>query len=72
MPCQVSYQPKICLKEINSLQFNEKKNTSKFKDFYSSLAADLVNRLPATKNIFGINSVKEYHSSLNMIPLSFN
>ena len=25
MPCQVSYQPKICLRENNLLQFNEKK-----------------------------------------------
>ena len=59
MPCQVSHQPKICLRENNFLQFNEKKNANTFKDFYRNLAADLVNRLPADKNIFSINSVKK-------------
>ena len=69
MPCQVSHQPKICLREINFLQFNEKKNANTFKDFY--LAADLVNRLSAAKNIFGINSVKESYSALNIPSDSF-
>ena len=53
------------------LQFNEKKNANTFKDFYSNLAADLVNRLPAVKNIFGINSVKQYYSALNITSDSF-
>ena len=48
------------------LQFSEKKNANTFKDFCRNLAADLVNRLPAAKNIFGINSVKEYCSALNI------
>ena len=47
------------------LQFNEKKNANPFKDFYRNLAADLVNRLPAAKNMFVINSVREYYSALN-------
>ena len=42
MPCQVSHQPKICLRESNLLQFNEKKNANTFYDFYSNLAADFV------------------------------
>ena len=71
MSCQVSHQPNICLSENNLLQFNEKKNANSFKDFYSNLAADLVNRLPAAKNIFGINSVKEYYSALNIPSGSF-
>ena len=66
MPCQVSHQPKIFLRENNLLQFSEKKNANTFKDFCRNLAADLVNRLPAAKNIFGINSVKEYCSALNI------
>ena len=53
------------------LQFNEKKNTNTFKDFYSKLAADLVNRLPAAKSIFGMNSVKEYYSALKIPSESF-
>ena len=73
MPCQVSHQAKICLREnnYNLLQFNEKKNGNTFRDFYSNLAADLVNRLPTTKSIFGMNSVKEYYSALNIASDSF-
>ena len=71
MPCQVYHQPKICIKENNLLQFNEKKNTNTLKDFYSNLAADLVNQLPAAKNKFGMNFVKEYYSALNRSSDSF-
>ena len=71
MPCQVDLQSKICLRENNLLQFKEKKNASTFKDFYSNLAADLVNRLSAAINIFGINSVKKYYSTLNIPSDSF-
>ena len=35
------------------------------------VAADLVNRLPAAENIFGINSVKQYYSALNIPSDSF-
>ena len=61
----------ICLRKYNLLQFNEKRNDNNCKDFYSNLAADLVNRLPAAKNIFGINFVKEYCSVLNIPSHSF-
>ena len=71
MPCKVSHQQKICLRENNLLQFNEKKNGHSFKDFHRKLAADLVNRPPATGNIFGINSAKEYYSALNIPSDSF-
>ena len=64
MPCQVSHQQKICLRENNLLQFNEKKNANTFKDFCRNLAEDLLNQLPATKNIFGTNSVKDYYSGV--------
>ena len=71
MSRKVSHQLKICLRENNLLQFNKKKNANTFKDFYRNLAADLVNRLPAAKNIFGINSVKESYSALNIPSDSF-
>ena len=43
MQCKYSQQPKICLRENNLLQFNEKKNANTLKDFYRNLAVDLVN-----------------------------
>ena len=57
--------PKICLTENNLLQLYEKKNANTFKPFYSNLAADLLNQLPAVKSIFDMNSVKKYYSVLN-------
>ena len=71
MACQVSHQPKIFLGKYNLFQFNEKRNDNNCKDFYNNLAADLVNRLPAAKNIFGINFAKEYYSALNIPSDSF-
>ena len=59
MSCQVSHEPKICLTENNLLQLYEKKNANTFKPFYSNIAADLLNQLPAVKSIFGMNSVKK-------------
>lgn len=47
-------------------QFNEKKNALFFKDFYSKVAANLVNRLGAVKNTFDTNSVIKYYSALHI------
>ena len=71
MPCKVSHQPKISPTENNLLRFREDKNANTFKFFYRNLAADLVNRLPAAKKFFGINSVKEYYSALHIPSDSF-
>ena len=57
---------KICLKEGNVLQFDDKKNANTFKNFYSNLASDLVAKLPIAKNIFGEKSVQEYYSTKNI------
>ena len=65
MPCKVFQQPNNCLRENDSLQFIEK-NADTFKDFCSNLATDLVNQLSATENIFGMSSVKECYSALNI------
>ena len=71
MPCKVSHQRKICFMQNDLLQFNEKKNANTFKDFYSNLAEDLVSQLTAAKNIFCMNSVKEYYSALDIPSDSF-
>ena len=57
----------ICLRGNDFLQFNAKKNVNNFKDFYSNLFANLVDRLPAANNIFDMNSVIEYYSVLNIL-----
>ena len=52
-------------------QFSEKKNPNTFKDFYSNLAADLVNQLPATKKYRWHELYKVVLFSLNMPSDSF-
>ena len=59
MPCQVSHQPTIRLREKNFLRFHEKKNVNTFKYFYSKSTS-------SRKNIFGMNSVKEFYSAVNI------
>ena len=63
---------KIYLKENHFTQFDDKQNANTFKNFYSKLASDLVEKRPAVKNIFRENSVKKYYSAMNIPSNSFN
>ena len=51
LPCKVAPISKICLKENDFTQFDNKQNVNTFKNFYSKLASDLVAKLPTAKNI---------------------
>ena len=62
---------KICLKENDFTQFDDNQKANSFKNFYSKLASDLVEKLPTAKNIFGENSVEKYYSAMNMTSNSF-
>ena len=62
---------KMCLKENRFTQFDDKHKANNFKNFYSKLASDLVEKLPTAKNIFRENSVKKYHSAMNIPSNSF-
>ena len=52
LPSQAAIISKICLEENPFTQFDDKQNPSTFKNFYSKLASDLVEKLPTAKNIF--------------------
>ena len=52
LPSQAAIISKICLEENHFTQFDDKQNPSTFKNFYSKLASDLVEKLPTAKNIF--------------------
>ena len=71
MPSKAAPISKICLKENDFAQFDDKQNPNTFKNFYSKLASDLVEKLPTAKNIFRENSVKKYYPAMNIPSNSF-
>ena len=46
---------KVALKNDGAIQFEPKKKTNIFKDFYSDLARNLVEKLPVALNKFNNN-----------------
>ena len=67
MPSKVFNSQIIVLERmIRCNSVKKKKNADTFKDSSSNLATDLVNQLSAAENIFGMNSVKECYSALNI------
>ena len=71
LPSKAAPISKICLKEKDFTQFDDKQNANTFKNFCSKLASGLVVKLPTVKNIFRENSVKKYYSSMNIPSNSF-
>ena len=57
---------KICLKTDDEISFDNNENAETFKNFYESLATDLVNKLPLPTNKFNKEKVKEYYKPLNI------
>ena len=66
LPSKNDASSKICLKENNEISFEPKRNAEIFKDFFANLAKDLVDKLPAPTNKFGMESVKDYYRHLNV------
>ena len=64
----------ICLKENDSLSFCSFSTTNNFKEFFSSLSQNLIEKLPTGPNKFDINSVREFYKPLNLEenPFHFN
>ena len=63
---------KICLKNKENLSFDPKTNAGIFKDFFTNLAANLLEKLPNPSNKFGINSVKLYYEKKFSTDKSFS
>ena len=62
---------KICLKENHFTQFDGKKNSNTFQNFYSKLASNLVEKIPTVENIFRENLVQKYYSAMSEPANSF-
>ena len=65
LPSKKASNSKICLKKEDSISFDDATNTSIFNNFYSSLADNLVKKLPKPTGKFGISSVKNYYNDSN-------
>ena len=70
LPSKAAQISKICLKENNFTQIDEKQSANRF--FYSEIASiaqsftQIVEKAPTGKNIFEENSVEQYYSAMNI------
>ena len=61
----------ICLKDKNEIVFNDAKNCSIFKSFFSNLAQNLVYELPPLPNVFTKSKLTCYNVDIKFKDLSF-
>ena len=66
LPSKATPISKYVLKKTIFAQFDDKQNANTFKNFYTKLASDLIEKLPTTKNISRENFVKKYYSAMNV------
>ena len=61
----------ICLKQRNEIVFNDSKNCSIFKSFFTNLAQILVSKLPPSPNVFTESKVASYYDDIKFKDLNF-
>ena len=62
----------ICLKDRHEIVFNDTKNCSVFKSFFSNLAQNLVSKLPPSPpNVFTESKVASYYDDIKFKDLNF-
>ena len=61
----------ICLKDRHEIVFNDTKNCSIFKSFFSNLADNLVSKLPPSPNVFIESKVASYYDDIKFKDLNF-
>ena len=73
LPSKKSTTGNICLKDHKGeLQFGHKLNANIFKNYFSTIASNLVNKLPVAPNIFTEASTLRFYEANNITPNSFN
>ena len=60
LPSKAVTASNICLKDKNQIVFNDIKNCSIFKSYFSSFAQKLVSKLPLSPNIFTESKIASY------------
>ena len=71
LPSKTASASNICLKNRNEMVFNDTKNCSIFKSFFSSLAQNLVSKLPPSPNFFTESKVAFYYNDIKFKDLNF-
>ena len=66
LPNKKNSPSNTCLKNKNGLLFDSMSIAETFKKYYSSLAENLLLKLPKPLNNFGIQSVKNYYKKCNL------
>ena len=70
LPSKKGSLTKICLEKDSITNFDDKKNANIFRNFYNSLADDLLNNLPPAPMRFGLPSVHQYYGKTLKLPRS--
>ena len=70
LPSKKGSLTKICLEKDSITNFDDKKNANIFRNFYNSLAGDLLNNLPPAPMRFGLPSVHQYYEKTLKLPRS--
>ena len=63
LPSKVATVSNICLKDKNEIVLNATKNCSVFKIYFSSIAQNLVSKLPLLPNIFNESKIASYYDN---------
>ena len=63
LPSKAATASNICLKDKNEIVFNATKNCYIFKNHFSSLAHNLVSKLPLLPNIFTESKIASYYDN---------
>ena len=61
-----SNNSKVCLKENWIAYFDPKETSGIFRNFYENLAQTLVDKLPASPNIYTMDSTKHYYEQFGI------
>ena len=71
LPSEATSASNICLKDKNVIVFNNTKNCSIFKSFFSNLVQNLVSKLPPSPNAFTESNVASYYDNIKFKDLNF-
>ena len=71
LPSKAASASNICLKDKNEIFFNNRKNCSIFKSFFSNLAQNIVSNLPLSPNVFTESKVASYYDNSKFKNLNF-
>ena len=64
LPSTITQVSQVSLRDKKRISIDKKANNNSFKNFYASLALNLVNKLPHVSNIFDLDSLLAYSKKI--------